>query len=151
MLQQSWVWTGDMTLLFHCSNKGSIVENCMVTVPLSKEPYSPNICSPGAVHGCPLLFVSCYVHEMATRCRTPPCSPPGPEYTRIIEELMGLTPCYRIAGERLDYAARAAQLESPCTVARETPSRGCVSVSVEPAVGAGAEGDGRLCECEHPR
>ncbi|CAB1412586.1 unnamed protein product [Pleuronectes platessa] len=28
-------------------------------VPLSKAPYSPNICSPGAVHGCLLLCVSC--------------------------------------------------------------------------------------------
>ncbi|CAB1455191.1 unnamed protein product [Pleuronectes platessa] len=28
-------------------------------VPLSKAPYSPNICSPGAVYGCSLLCVSC--------------------------------------------------------------------------------------------
>ncbi|CAB1460240.1 unnamed protein product [Pleuronectes platessa] len=28
-------------------------------VPLSKAPYSPNICSLGAVHGCSLLCVSC--------------------------------------------------------------------------------------------
>ncbi|CAB1418514.1 unnamed protein product [Pleuronectes platessa] len=30
-----------------------------VQVPLSKAPYSPNICSPGAVHGRSLLCVSC--------------------------------------------------------------------------------------------
>lgn len=60
-----------------------------------------------------------------------------------------LTYCCRIVGERRDFAARAAQGESPCTVTRETPWRGCVSVSLEPAVGAGEEGDGR-CECRDP-
>ncbi|CAB1444763.1 unnamed protein product [Pleuronectes platessa] len=44
------------------------------TVPLSKAPYSPNICSPGAVHGCPLLCVSSCVHQMNTEEETQPIS-----------------------------------------------------------------------------
>lgn len=56
-----------------------------------------------------------------------------------------------IIGEGRDFASRAVQSESPCTVARETPWRGCVSVSLEPAVDAGVEGDGRLRESKDPR
>ncbi|CAB1430568.1 unnamed protein product, partial [Pleuronectes platessa] len=55
--------------------------------PLSKAPYSPNTCSPGAEHGCPLLCVSSCVYQMGCRhtarrdgsvpaLLTPPCTPP---------------------------------------------------------------------------
>lgn len=54
-------------------------------------------------------------------------------------------------GERRGNVARAAQGESPCTVAGETPWRGCVSNSLGPAVDAGEEGDGRLGECKDLR
>lgn len=50
-----------------------------------------------------------------------------------------------------DIVARAAQGESPCAVAWETPWRGCVSVSLGAAVDAGEEGDGRLRKRKDPR
>lgn len=40
---------------------------------------------------------------------------------------------------------------SPCTVARETPWRGCASDSLGPAVDTGDEGGWALRECKNPR
>ncbi|CAB1453904.1 unnamed protein product [Pleuronectes platessa] len=41
------------------SNTAEVLRDQGTPVPLSKAPYSPNICSPGAVHGRSLLCVSC--------------------------------------------------------------------------------------------
>ncbi|CAB1438875.1 unnamed protein product [Pleuronectes platessa] len=53
----------------HLINKDVLHENASYSMdtevntvgymPLSKAPYSPNICSPGVVHGCSLACVSC--------------------------------------------------------------------------------------------
>ena len=55
----------DMDQTWNCSSpRGLSLHHCRSAPP---PPYSPNICSPGAVHGCPLLCVF-------TVCCAPLCS-----------------------------------------------------------------------------
>lgn len=50
----------------------------------------------------------------------------------------------QISNERRNIPTRPTPKGSPCTVARETPWRGCASDSLGPAVDTGDEGDGRF-------
>lgn len=57
----------------------------------------------------------------------------------------------QISNQRRNIPTNPTPKGSPCTVARETPWRGCASDSLGPAVDTGDEGGWALRECKNPR